>query len=648
MRAFWLHARYTTGVTSPRPFLTPAKVLLGVGLLLLTLSNLAGVEWNRMAMGTSFVLVFLLAYITFRRGGNGTSVRWSIPVHGTLLVFLLATLLSAVGPSTRAQALSLWFTVLSGGILFVLGRAWGSTAEGLRTVVVAAATVAGLAGLAALGAGVLDHSNRFDGLMHNANALGGTMLLGIPLAIGWARTATGRARWVAYAAGVVCTLGLLVAASYTGIVSAVLVLGMTVVWFRPRVDRRVVLRGVLGFVLLLALLVGVRVVATRDLRTALNLPATISRESLRLSFTQRYAFNEAALRMIADRPLSGFGLGAFQRVYPRYAVTIGEQPRYAHNWYLELASEAGLPALAAFVAFLYLALRPAVRSVHQGVPDALRLGALLSVLAVLIHGGLDFATHFGSVAVPLWVLLGALSVSGESPAERAVSWARPFVLALAFVLFVRGVTLVGAAAMGDDAAARQRNGDAAGARTMWETSLRLDPSVDTYRALGWNWFSAREDPEALDRAWAVTERAKRWGSDDYFLYHLRGRIAYAQKDRSRAEAELANAVALDPWFHLNFLYDYATVLHESGRSVEAEDALIRVFTRYTVVSYSSNPDLADGRAHLAELLGRILQSQNRLAGAIRAYRSALEFEPGYAPALKALATLGAPAPNPAP
>ncbi|HJR49890.1 MAG TPA: O-antigen ligase family protein, partial [Gemmatimonadales bacterium] len=65
----------------------------------------------------------------------------------------------------------------------------------------------------------------------------------------------------------------------------------------------------------------------------------------------------AALRMVADRPLSGFGLASFKTNVGAYADLPYDLRLAAHNGYLEVAVEMGLPGLLALLTLIYLACR---------------------------------------------------------------------------------------------------------------------------------------------------------------------------------------------------------------------------------------------------------------------------------------------------
>jgi len=101
------------------------------------------------------------------------------------------------------------------------------------------------------------------------------------------------------------------------------------------------------------------------------------------------------LRMVAAHPLFGIGLSNFKRE-ERCFAKYGEEPRHiAHNSYLEVAAELGLPALLAFGGVLIcsfrtlghvrraanrqglLFLRQAALGIHAGL-----LGAAVSIFFV--------------------------------------------------------------------------------------------------------------------------------------------------------------------------------------------------------------------------------------------------------------------------
>jgi len=138
----------------------------------------------------------------------------------------------------------------------------------------------------------------------------------------------------------------------------------------------------------------------------------------------------AAGRLIRERPVLGWGGGAFAHEYARVRPPGANATRHAHQFALERAAEHGLvllPLLAAFTAwFVRLAQRGSSQGESPG--ERLLLAAPIGAAAVLLgHGMLDFGWSEVSFAVPAALLVGA--AVGPALGARAMP-ARPFATAL--------------------------------------------------------------------------------------------------------------------------------------------------------------------------------------------------------------------------
>jgi len=74
-------------------------------------------------------------------------------------------------------------------------------------------------------------------------------------------------------------------------------------------------------------------------------PSTSDIESQKI----RLALWQGGLEMVREQPLTGIGLGTFKERILKYAPPGFDAQFLAHNTYLEMAAEAGIPALLAFV-----------------------------------------------------------------------------------------------------------------------------------------------------------------------------------------------------------------------------------------------------------------------------------------------------------
>jgi len=119
-----------------------------------------------------------------------------------------------------------------------------------------------------------------------------------------------------------------------------------------------------------------------------------------------------SLRMVAEKPMLGFGLGTFPIVYPQYRsfwsdVFINQ----AHNDYAQLLVETGLVGgvlALAFVVLLFRAALPkAAESPLHSWSALAGVGAMTGVAGLLVHSFFDFNLHIPANAALFFFLAGA-------------------------------------------------------------------------------------------------------------------------------------------------------------------------------------------------------------------------------------------------
>ncbi len=148
-------------------------------------------------------------------------------------------------------------------------------------------------------------------------------------------TGRSRTRLALFAVVVAAQLGVLLSLSRGSWLGAGLaMLGITVV-YRREIGRFAVAAVVLSMVLVLGPVGGLASVAGERLGTQETVEG-------------RIVTNDAATRMIRDRPLAGFGYGNFELYDERYKQRVGDIPLTlggsAHNTYLNMLAELGIPA----------------------------------------------------------------------------------------------------------------------------------------------------------------------------------------------------------------------------------------------------------------------------------------------------------------
>lgn len=125
------------------------------------------------------------------------------------------------------------------------------------------------------------------------------------------------------------------------------------------------------------------------------------------------------LEAARDTPLLGAGLGSFDQVYRAAEPLELVKPTYfnhAHNEYLELWLEAGVPAAVLLAAFLVWFVRVAA-SALRGPVDPLASAAVVGVVVIALHSLVDFPLRTPAIAVAFAALLGVLAQRACPPAD---------------------------------------------------------------------------------------------------------------------------------------------------------------------------------------------------------------------------------------
>ncbi|MDY7039579.1 MAG: O-antigen ligase family protein [Chloroflexota bacterium] len=128
---------------------------------------------------------------------------------------------------------------------------------------------------------------------------------------------------------------------------------------------------------------------------------------------ERLAHWQAALDMWTDRPWLGVGIGNYAVVYPAYSLPKWHDPLgHAHNYYLNIAAEAGLVGLAAYLLLWGAAFWQAWRAIRSstGVWQAVAVGVFGVLTHLVVHNFFDnLWVH--NMYVHVAILLGLLAVA---------------------------------------------------------------------------------------------------------------------------------------------------------------------------------------------------------------------------------------------
>jgi O-antigen ligase len=146
------------------------------------------------------------------------------------------------------------------------------------------------------------------------------------------------------------------------------------------------------------------------------------RDPLSHSFSgDRLAILFDSFKMVRQRPLTGWGLGAFPIAYPSFRSFYSDfWINEAHNDYAQALVETGILGFGAVLFFLLTLYRKGLRYVSEWRQDpaaSIKLAALVGCTGLLVHGFFDFNLQIPANAA-LFFALAALATAPHEPMER--------------------------------------------------------------------------------------------------------------------------------------------------------------------------------------------------------------------------------------
>ncbi len=260
--------------------------------------------------------------------------------------------------------------------------------------------------------------------LFNANMLAGALVVLLPLPVASLFWGRGRWRWFAR----------LVYALVSGLMLAMLILTQSRgAWLAGFAALSVLLVArwprLLWVVWPVTLVLG-WYVSTVGLDQVLQAPLA---DTMISGWRSRLELWRCALAMLRDFPLTGPGPGQFDaflwNLYPPVTVSQDASPYlHAHNVFLQMGVDFGLPGLLAFVGLLLSSVGWVIPALRKPELRASAWGGLAALLALVLHGAVDAPWLVGRAAFAPWwawgILLSAgrlarLQAKGEIPPESA-------------------------------------------------------------------------------------------------------------------------------------------------------------------------------------------------------------------------------------
>ena len=316
------------------------------------------------------------------------------------------------------------------------------------------------------------------------------------------------------------------------------------------------------------------------------------------------------LHMIRDNIFIGVGKNNFQIMYPYYTPDqyketlkfLTHRGTKAHNEYLQVIAETGILGLLTFLAFLFVLVRTAVRSLKQyksegGSRYFLRLGILAGICATLVHSLVSHPLRLPSSALYFWLFAG-LMVALYRPERENEKTSRQF----------HGFST--------------KNG-----RVKWIictvfVCIMILIPIPIWKSIAADYYIKKGDKyfvnERYDEALAFYEKTLSFGCQDSEVYRNIGRIHLQKQRYAAAIQSWQRDRELNP--HFPVIYKYlGSAYFLNGELPLSEQMLIKALQIY--------PGYTEARERLKELYqrwGLRLEEKGRIEEAKELYLRSLQ------------------------
>lgn len=180
------------------------------------------------------------------------------------------------------------------------------------------------------------------------------------------------------------------------------------------------LLGKRWFALLLisTMIIGGATLWSTDIGT--RLPFDRIADSTQESFTQRQEIWRFSLEMVASNPLTGIGLGVYEQTFamhfpssPKFGGRLA--PPHAHNLWLQVALDLGLPGFIAWAGLWLELSRRLLRSLSANDTPlyALRMGVLATFITMVVIGCFDNALWGTKLTFLPWIFFALAYITSR-------------------------------------------------------------------------------------------------------------------------------------------------------------------------------------------------------------------------------------------
>lgn len=328
------------------------------------------------------------------------------------------------------------------------------------------------------------------------------------------------------------------------------------------------------------------------------------------SLSDRFRYAASGFEIWFEHPVLGTGAGTYGDVHPGYQRGPVDAASDAHNVYVQVLAELGLPGAVALAGLLLALIFGLIRGAL--VTPGSQTPVLLALLALGLHFGLDIDARYPALLALVAVLAGSVWRPWRRLELRSAGWAWP---SAALAVVVPVVLLYQSDVSALRAKAAQTDEDYEAAVVLFDAAGRTwvaNPDWTSASAIN-RLVLARlgsgvpgESGDVLDTALADVRWAQQRDPYDGQHWQLEGRLLAQQGTWPQAVRAFSRALQLDPYNHPDYALDLARAQVESGDAVAGQQtarAMLQKYPSQVVANRQADPRLRPTLAELAAFVG---------------------------------------------
>lgn len=309
--------------------------------------------------------------------------------------------------------------------------------------------------------------------------------------------------------------------------------------------------ALIGIGVILAFIIGFLINPASIIQKAVTIKDDMLASSRSVSGNLRTSVWSNSLKMVEKSPFTGIGIGAFGSVYDSYQKDPWLYSKYAHNYFLEIAAETGIPGLVFFTSIIavsmYIIYRNKKKLTVLKSPFYLSITIVLS--ASLAHSLVDIDFSRITLYSLFWIFL-AMLMSGSIQKELVINIeGRNKII---YLLPLLGMIFSLMLALGEHRYQRAYkyflNLEVVKANKSIQDSLSFNPiSSKSYYLLG----NIQEKQGNIDEAKLAYQKGLAYSLSSSKFYTRFGTLALNSKEYKEAEKMYKKAITLAPHADLN-------------------------------------------------------------------------------------------------